>query len=81
MLSFSPLCVDASAVSASLTLLSVPWTCACACLADPWYQRVGRTLLQDLNRRTRVRGGYASVRDITTGQLEDHQHSFFLAET
>ncbi|CAI7748696.1 unnamed protein product [Closterium sp. NIES-53] len=48
---------------------------------DPWYQRVGQTMLRDLNRRTRVAGGYASVRDVTTGELEDHQHSFFLAET
>lgn len=28
-----------------------------------------------------MEGGYASVRDVTTMQLEDHQHSFFLAET
>ncbi|GJP49467.1 hypothetical protein CLOM_g8666 [Closterium sp. NIES-68] len=48
---------------------------------DPWYQRVGQRMLRDLNRHTRVAGGYASVRDVTTGELEDHQHSFFLAET
>lgn len=37
-------------------------------------------MVEELDKRARVRGGYASVRDVETGQLEDHQHSFFLAE-
>ncbi|XP_075661401.1 alpha-mannosidase I MNS5-like isoform X2 [Castanea sativa] len=34
-----------------------------------------------LYQATKVEGGFASVKDVTTMQLEDHQHSFFLAET
>ena len=48
---------------------------------DPWYLDVGERLLASLNALTRVSGGYASVRDVTTMELEDHQHSFFLSET
>lgn len=48
---------------------------------DPWYLDVGERLLTSLNNLTRVDGGYASVRDVTTMELEDHQHSFFLSET
>ncbi|KAK4744332.1 hypothetical protein SAY87_010644 [Trapa incisa] len=48
---------------------------------DPWYIEVGESIVKSLNRHTKVRGGFASVRDVTTMQLEDHQHSFFLAET
>eukprot|EP00850_Spirogloea_muscicola_P002496 SM000009S23625 [mRNA] locus=s9:1139531:1144092:- [translate_table: standard] len=48
---------------------------------DPWYLEVGRTIVNSLNVLTRVAGGFASVRDVTTMELEDHQHSFFLAET
>lgn len=38
-------------------------------------------MVDSLNLHTRVDGGFASVRDVTTMELEDHQHSFFLAET
>ncbi|EXB42065.1 putative alpha-mannosidase I MNS5 [Morus notabilis] len=48
---------------------------------DPWYIEVGETIVNSLNAHTKVEGGFASVRDVTTMQLEDHQHSFFLAET
>ncbi|XP_009113757.1 alpha-mannosidase I MNS5 [Brassica rapa] len=48
---------------------------------DPWYLDVGEAMVKSLNRYTKVAGGFASVRDVTTMQLEDHQHSFFLAET
>ncbi|GER47399.1 Mannosyl-oligosaccharide 1,2-alpha-mannosidase IA [Striga asiatica] len=48
---------------------------------DPWYLEVGKTIINSLNLYTRVKGGFASVRDVTTMELEDHQHSFFLAET
>lgn len=48
---------------------------------DPWYLEVGETIIKSLNLYTKVDGGFASVRDVTTMQLEDHQHSFFLSET
>ncbi|PKA51466.1 putative alpha-mannosidase I MNS5 [Apostasia shenzhenica] len=48
---------------------------------DPWYMEVGRSIVNSLNRYTKVKGGFASIRDVTTMQLEDHQHSFFLSET
>lgn len=48
---------------------------------DPWYLEVGKSMAKALNMYTKVKGGFASVRDVTTMELEDHQHSFFLAET
>ncbi|KAJ6830496.1 alpha-mannosidase I MNS5 isoform X1 [Iris pallida] len=48
---------------------------------DPWYMEVGESLVNSLNYYTKVDGGFASIRDVTTMQLEDHQHSFFLSET
>lgn len=38
-------------------------------------------MVNSINSYTKVEGGFASIRDVTTMQLEDHQHSFFLAET
>lgn len=48
---------------------------------DPWYLEVGESIMDSLNLHTKVKGGFASIRDVTTMVLEDHQHSFFLAET
>ncbi|KAA8542630.1 hypothetical protein F0562_023871 [Nyssa sinensis] len=48
---------------------------------DPWYIEVGKSIVDSLNLYTKVEGGFASIKDVTTMQLEDHQHSFFLAET
>ncbi|KAG0470866.1 hypothetical protein HPP92_017566 [Vanilla planifolia] len=48
---------------------------------DPWYMEVGESIVDSLNRYTKVKGGFASIRDVTTMQPEDHQHSFFLSET
>lgn len=48
---------------------------------DPWYLQVGESIVESLSLHTRVEGGFASIRDVTTMELEDHQHSFFLAET
>ncbi|KAJ4959991.1 hypothetical protein NE237_019901 [Protea cynaroides] len=48
---------------------------------DPWYIEVGESIVKSLNVYTKVEGGFASIKDVTTMQLEDHQHSFFLAET
>lgn len=50
-------------------------------LSDPWYIEVGKSIVDSLNIYTKVEGGFASIRDVTTMELEDHQHSFFLAET
>ncbi|XP_070680238.1 uncharacterized protein [Malus domestica] len=47
----------------------------------PWYIEVGQSILNSLNLYTKVERGFANIRDVTTMQLEDHQHSFFLAET
>jgi hypothetical protein len=46
-----------------------------------WYLEVGEFIVDSLNLYTKLEGGYASIRDVTTMELEDHQHSFFLAET
>ncbi|XWS51019.1 hypothetical protein CRYUN_Cryun12cG0140200 [Craigia yunnanensis] len=48
---------------------------------DPRYIQVGESIVNSLNSYTKVKGGFARVRDVTTMQLEDQQHSFFLAET
>ncbi|CAM8885692.1 unnamed protein product [Rhodiola kirilowii] len=48
---------------------------------DPWYMEVGESMVNSLNLYTKVEGGFASVKDVSTMVLEDHQHSFFLAET
>ncbi|KAJ3694899.1 hypothetical protein LUZ60_000276 [Juncus effusus] len=48
---------------------------------DPWYLEVGEAIIRSLNYHTKVGGGFASVKDVSTMQLEDHQHSFFLSET
>ncbi|KAI3887217.1 hypothetical protein MKW92_046808 [Papaver armeniacum] len=48
---------------------------------DPWYLKVGESMVNSLNAFTKVEGGFASVKDVTNMKLEDHQHSFFLAET
>jgi mannosidase alpha-like ER degradation enhancer 1 len=50
-------------------------------LSDSWYLKVGESIVNSLNLYTKVEGGYASIKDVTTKRLEDHQHSFFLAET
>ncbi|WVZ73721.1 hypothetical protein U9M48_021999 [Paspalum notatum var. saurae] len=48
---------------------------------DPWYLEVGEAIVGSLNYYSKVDGGFASVRDVSTMELEDHQHSFFLSET
>jgi mannosidase alpha-like ER degradation enhancer 1 len=50
-------------------------------LVDPWYLEVGEAIVGSLNYYTKVEGGFASIRDVSTMKLEDHQHSFFLSET
>ena len=36
--------------------------------------------MDSLDRYTRVPGGFASVKNVVTGEKEDHMHSYFLAE-
>ncbi|PHT42690.1 putative alpha-mannosidase I MNS5 [Capsicum baccatum] len=50
-------------------------------LTDPWYMEVSESMMNSLHTHTRVKGGFANVGDVTTMQLEDHQHNFFLSET
>lgn len=57
------------------------WFVSFLVLSDSWYLEVGESIVDSLNLYTKVEGGYASIRDVTTMELEDHQHSFFLAET
>jgi len=43
--------------------------------------QVGKDIYKSLESVTRVANGYASVRNVGTGELEDRMTSFFLAET
>ncbi|KAJ8449135.1 hypothetical protein Cgig2_004190 [Carnegiea gigantea] len=61
--------------------LSILLCKSCFMHTDPWYLEVGKSMARALNTYAKVKGGFASVRDVTTMELEDHQHSFFLAET
>ena len=45
------------------------------------YLDIGEYMFWSLSNRTRVANGFASVRDVATGELEDRMPSFFLAET
>ncbi|CEP14550.1 hypothetical protein [Parasitella parasitica] len=48
---------------------------------DPFYLQVGEMVIEDLNNRTRVPCGFASIGDVRSGQLEDRMESFMLSET
>ncbi|KAI7858734.1 glycoside hydrolase [Circinella umbellata] len=48
---------------------------------DPFYLHVGEMVLEDLNNRTRLPCGFASIGDVRTGRLEDRMESFLLSET
>lgn len=48
---------------------------------DHAYLRFGARMVDSLRRKTRAPFGFASVRSVATGALEDHMPSFFLAET
>uniref|UniRef100_A0A4W3HZW5 alpha-1,2-Mannosidase n=1 Tax=Callorhinchus milii TaxID=7868 RepID=A0A4W3HZW5_CALMI len=47
---------------------------------DPYYLRVGKSVVDGLNQYARVPCGFAAVRDVRTGHHEDRMDSFFLAE-
>ncbi|KAI8089996.1 glycosyl hydrolase family 47-domain-containing protein [Halteromyces radiatus] len=48
---------------------------------DPFYLQVGEMIMEDLNNRTRLPCGFASISDLRTGQLDDRMESFMLSET
>ncbi|KAI9488463.1 glycoside hydrolase [Zychaea mexicana] len=48
---------------------------------DPFYLHVGEMVLEDLNNRTRLPCGFATIGDVRTGRLEDRMESFMLSET
>ena len=45
------------------------------------YLEMGMRMVESLEQYSRVDGGYASLRDLESKQLEDRMNSFFLAET
>ncbi|KAK6305195.1 hypothetical protein J4Q44_G00239750 [Coregonus suidteri] len=47
---------------------------------DPYYLRVGQSIVEKLNAHARVPCGFAAVQDVRTGVHEDRMDSFFLAE-
>ncbi|KAL4004860.1 receptor-type tyrosine-protein phosphatase U [Sarotherodon galilaeus] len=47
---------------------------------DPYYLRVGQSIVEKLNAYARVPCGFAAVQDVRTGTHEDRMDSFFLAE-
>uniref|UniRef100_A0AAR2KX79 alpha-1,2-Mannosidase n=1 Tax=Pygocentrus nattereri TaxID=42514 RepID=A0AAR2KX79_PYGNA len=47
---------------------------------DPYYLKVGQSIVEKLNTHTRVPCGFAAVQDVRTGAHEDRMDSFFLAE-
>ncbi|XP_037548301.1 ER degradation-enhancing alpha-mannosidase-like protein 3 [Nematolebias whitei] len=47
---------------------------------DPYYLRVGQSIVEKLNAYARVPCGFAAIQDVRTGTHEDRMDSFFLAE-
>ncbi|RXK37277.1 hypothetical protein M231_05419 [Tremella mesenterica] len=48
---------------------------------DPFYLRVGERVLRDIVRRVKTKCGFAILRNVETGELEDRMESFMLSET
>ena len=48
---------------------------------DSFYLDVGKRILKDLEKRTKVRCGFAVLHNIQTGAKEDRMESFMLSET
>ncbi|WRT63472.1 uncharacterized protein IL334_000377 [Kwoniella shivajii] len=48
---------------------------------DPFYLRVGDKILHDLKTRTKTKCGFATMKNVMTGELEDRMESFMLSET
>ncbi|KAB7496940.1 ER degradation-enhancing alpha-mannosidase-like protein 3 [Armadillidium nasatum] len=49
--------------------------------SDPYYLNVGKQILKSLQNHAWVPCGYAAVKDVRTGVLEDRMDSFVLSET
>ena len=52
-----------------------------AATGDEHYVKVGRRLLRNIQEKTRVSCGFATLADVRSGRLEDRMDSYFLAET
>ncbi|VDO07850.1 unnamed protein product [Rodentolepis nana] len=48
---------------------------------DPFYHRIGAMIVDNLNRYTRARCGFATIHNIEDMSQEDRMESFFLSET
>lgn len=48
---------------------------------DPYYLRVGKTILDNLRKFTKVKCGFAAISDVRLKNHEDKMDSFLLAET
>jgi mannosidase alpha-like ER degradation enhancer 2 len=48
---------------------------------DTVYRSMGRDMFERIERRARTPAGYASIRDVRTGEKRDEMPSFLLAET
>ncbi|KAG1668346.1 ER degradation-enhancing alpha-mannosidase-like protein 1 [Nymphon striatum] len=48
---------------------------------SPFYRHVGRDIINNLNKYTKVKCGYATVHNVNDKSLEDRMESFFLSET
>uniref|UniRef100_A0A914P2M9 alpha-1,2-Mannosidase n=2 Tax=Panagrolaimus TaxID=55784 RepID=A0A914P2M9_9BILA len=48
---------------------------------SPFYQHVGREIIDALNKHTRVVCGFATIHSVHDKSLEDRMESFFLSET
>nr|CAB3240848.1 ER degradation-enhancing alpha-mannosidase-like protein 3 [Phallusia mammillata] len=47
---------------------------------DPYYIEVGKTIVENLEKRARVKCGFAGIKDVRTFTHEDRMDSYFLAE-
>nr|XP_019014344.1 uncharacterized protein I206_00426 [Kwoniella pini CBS 10737]OCF53125.1 hypothetical protein I206_00426 [Kwoniella pini CBS 10737] len=48
---------------------------------DPFYLRVGEKILHDLKTRTKTKCGFATLKNVMTGEQEDRMESFMLSES
>jgi ER degradation enhancer, mannosidase alpha-like 1 len=48
---------------------------------DDFYLQVGERIVNDLERITKTRCGYASIENVKDGKLGNRMESFFISET
>lgn len=48
---------------------------------NPFYLETGEMMLNDIESVARLKCGYATIDDVTTGRLSDRMESFFISET